>query len=132
VLKSSSKLNLSPHYVNLVFEKNWGLPLPSTFRKNPMVSEKKFLRGPPNGRGPNQNPLPPIKNHLARPWFCECCDQVVQNKNTNCTCMSKLIHLKDCKHISGIAWGWGGVHAPPPPPSYIMLGQILLKNRTIH
>jgi hypothetical protein len=61
----SSKLNLSPHYVNLVFENIFGAsPLPSIFRKNSLVSGKKFLRGPPNGRGPkffisppNQKPL---------------------------------------------------------------------------
>jgi hypothetical protein len=32
--------------------------------------------------------------------------------------MSKLIHLKDCKHISRNGRGLGGVHAPPPQLHY--------------
>jgi hypothetical protein len=35
--------------------------------------------------------------------------------------MSKLIHLKDCKDISRIAWVVGFM--PPPPPLYLKIGQ---------
>ena len=64
--KKVFKTKFKSHYVNLVFEKIFGTsPLPSIFRQNFLVSGKKFLRGPPNGRGPkffispppNQKPL---------------------------------------------------------------------------
>jgi hypothetical protein len=56
--KKSEKLNLSHHYVKLVFENFLGH----------FVREKFFLRGPRNGRGPYfRIPPPPTRYNFGLP-----------------------------------------------------------------
>jgi hypothetical protein len=52
LVKRSSKLNLSPYYVNLVFEKNFGAsPLPQYFPEKLFGFWKNIFEGAPKWEG---------------------------------------------------------------------------------
>ena len=70
LVKMSSKLNLSPHYVNLVFEKNLGAsPLPQYFPEKFFGFRKNIFEGAPKWEGAQifyfTLPSPPNKKPLG-------------------------------------------------------------------